>query len=102
MRVASPDTAAGTRSLAVLAGDPKSANGGTRVSGVIVHEWLQRTGGSENVFDVLGRTFPDAARVCLWNDSDGRFTEVEETVLARTPLRHSKAVALPVHAAGLA
>ena len=65
------------------------------MSGVIVHEWLESTGGAENVFDVLGRTFPDAARVCLWNDSDGRFTDVQETVLARTPLRHSKAVALP-------
>ena len=65
------------------------------MSGVIVHEWLQRNGGSENVFDVLTRTFPDADRVCLWNDSDGRFTDVEETVLARTPLRHSKAAALP-------
>ena len=25
------------------------------MSGVIVHEWLQSTGGAENVFDVLGR-----------------------------------------------
>lgn len=66
------------------------------VSGIIVHEWLQRTGGSENVFEVLARTFPDAARLCLWNDSEGRFTGVEETILARTPLRRSKALALPL------
>jgi glycosyltransferase involved in cell wall biosynthesis len=66
------------------------------VSGIIVHEWLQRTGGSENVFEVLERAFPDAARLCLWNDSEGRFTGVEETILARTPLRRSKAAALPL------
>ena len=69
---------------------------GAAVTGIIVHEWLQRTGGSENVFEVLGRTFPGAARLCLWNDSEGRFTGVEETILARTPLRHSKALALPL------
>ena len=61
-----------------------------------MHEWLQSAGGSENVFEVMGRAFPDAARMCLWNDSDGRFTDVEETVLARTPLRRSKALALPL------
>ena len=66
------------------------------MSGVIVHEWLQSNGGSENVFDVLSGAFPDAARLCLWNDSEGRFTDVEETVLARTPLRRHKAFALPL------
>jgi glycosyltransferase involved in cell wall biosynthesis len=45
---------------------------------------------------VLGQTFPDAARFALWNDSDGRFTDVGETWLARTPLRRSKALALPL------
>ena len=40
-------------------------------------------------------TFPDAERFCLWNDSDGRFTAVHETILARTPLRRNKALALP-------
>ncbi|WP_127818194.1 glycosyltransferase [Microbacterium sp. CPCC 204701] len=65
------------------------------MSGILVHEWLARHGGSENVFEVLSRTFPDAERFCLWDDSDGRFAGVHETVLARTPLRRSKAVALP-------
>lgn len=65
------------------------------MSGVLVHEWLQSNGGSENVFDVLTEAFPDAARVCMWNDSDGRFTDIDETVLARTPLRRSKVAALP-------
>lgn len=65
------------------------------MSGILVHEWLARHGGSENVFEVLSRTFPDAERFCLWDDSGGRFTGVHETVLARTPLRRSKAAALP-------
>ncbi|MDT0156414.1 glycosyltransferase [Microbacterium sp. ARD32] len=65
------------------------------MSGILVHEWLARHGGSENVFEVLARVFPDAERFCLWDDSDGRFPGVQETMLARTPLRHSKAAALP-------
>ncbi|MBD3943935.1 glycosyltransferase [Microbacterium sp. NEAU-LLC] len=65
------------------------------MAGILVHEWLARHGGSENVFEVLSNTFPDAERFCLWNDSEGRFDGVHETVLARTPLRHSKAAALP-------
>jgi len=63
--------------------------------GILVHEWLSRHGGSENVFEVLSKTFPDAERFCLWDDSEGRFEGVNETVLARTPLRGSKAAALP-------
>lgn len=66
------------------------------MSGILVHEWLARTGGSENVFEVLADTFPDAERFALWNDSSGRFTDVGETWLARTPLRRSKALALPL------
>lgn len=65
------------------------------MAGILVHEWLARHGGSENVFEVLSDAFPDAERFCLWNDSDGRFANVEETMLARTPLRKSKALALP-------
>jgi len=65
------------------------------VAGILVHEWLARHGGSENVFEVLSTIYPDAERFCLWNDSQGRFRDVEETVLARTPLRGRKAAALP-------
>ncbi|WP_184750193.1 glycosyltransferase [Microbacterium thalassium] len=63
--------------------------------GLIVHEWLEASGGSENVFETLVDAFPDAGRLCLWNDSGGRFTDVDETILARTPLRRNKALALP-------
>ncbi|WP_067242005.1 glycosyltransferase [Microbacterium resistens] len=66
------------------------------MSGALVHEWLAPRGGSENVFESLTRIFPDAARYCLWNDSDGRFTVDGETWLARTPLRGRKAAALPL------
>lgn len=64
--------------------------------GILVHEWLSRAGGSENVFDTLGRMFPDAEQWCLWDDSEGRFPGVKQTALARTPLRHSKPLALPL------
>lgn len=66
------------------------------MAGILIHEWLSRHGGSENVFEVLSAMYPDAERFCLWNDSDGRFDGVEETVLARTPLRGRKALALPL------
>lgn len=65
------------------------------MTGIIVHEWLAPTGGSENVFEDLGDIFPDAQRWCLWNDSNGRFPGVAETWLARTPIRRSKALAVP-------
>jgi glycosyltransferase involved in cell wall biosynthesis len=66
------------------------------VAGILIHEWLAPTGGSENVFEVLSGLYPDAERFCLWNDSDGRFAGVHETWLARTPLRGSKLAALPL------
>jgi glycosyltransferase involved in cell wall biosynthesis len=65
------------------------------LSGILVHEWLAPIGGSENVFETMAQVFPDAERFCLWNESDGRFTGVAETMLARTPLRGRKAAALP-------
>lgn len=64
------------------------------MSGVLVHEWLAPRGGSENVFEALSRVFPDAARYCLWNESEGRFVVDGETWLARTPLRGRKAAAV--------
>jgi glycosyltransferase involved in cell wall biosynthesis len=68
------------------------------MTGVLVHEWIAQDGGSENVLQALSEVFPQAPVLCLWNDSTGRFApeRVQETWLARTPLRRSKAVALPV------
>ena len=66
-------------------------------AGVLVHEWLAPRGGSENVFEAMAQTFPDADLLCLWDDAPGRFPgrDVAETRLARTSLRTSKAAALP-------
>lgn len=66
--------------------------------GVLVHEWIAQSGGSENVLQAMSEAFPDAEVRCLWNDSRGRFdpARVRETWLARTPLRHHKALALPL------
>ena len=66
--------------------------------GVLVHEWIAKAGGSENVFEAVSRIYPDADLLCLWNDSDGRFdrARLTESWLARTPLRRSKVAALPL------
>ena len=68
------------------------------MAGVLVHEWIAMHGGSENVFDQFVQAFPDADIRCLWNDTGadrypGR--TINESWLARTPLRKSKAAALP-------
>ncbi len=67
------------------------------MSGLLVHEWIASSGGSENVLEAMARAFPDADIQCLWDDAPQRFAhrEVQETWLARTPLRRSKALALP-------
>ena len=67
------------------------------MAGVIVHEWIAQTGGSENVAEAMAGIYPDADIVCLWNDSVGRFdsSRVRESWIARTPLRRSKPLALP-------
>lgn len=67
------------------------------MAGVLVHEWISTAGGSENVLEAMGHVYPESDVVCLWNDSVGRFDadRVRETWLSRTPLRRSKALALP-------
>ncbi|MFB7843177.1 glycosyltransferase [Microbacterium sp. NPDC056052] len=65
--------------------------------GLLVHEWIESSGGAENVLEAMARAFPDADIQCLWNDAPQRFAgrHVEETWIARTPLRRKKALALP-------
>ncbi|WP_448710913.1 glycosyltransferase [Microbacterium profundi] len=67
------------------------------MTGLLVHEWIASSGGSENVLEAMARVFPDADIQCLWNDAPHRFADhsVRETWLARTPLRRHKALALP-------
>ncbi|GEA89840.1 glycosyltransferase [Cellulomonas cellasea] len=66
--------------------------------GVLVHEWLSRTGGSENVFDAMVGAFPEADLLCLWSDVPDRYPgrTLTETWLGRTPLRRNKAAAAPL------
>ena len=68
------------------------------MTGLLVSEWIESTGGAERVLDRLARLFPDEDMLCLWNDAPPRYgaREVRETWLARTPLRHHKALALPL------
>lgn len=65
---------------------------------VVVHEWFGATGGSENVFLAIADLMPHARRYVLWADPDvdRERLMLRETWLARTPLRRSKALALPL------
>jgi glycosyltransferase involved in cell wall biosynthesis len=62
----------------------------------LVHEWFGATGGSENVFRSIGDIVPHAERFVLWKDHDSDEKGLRESWMARTPLRHSKAGALPL------
>lgn len=66
------------------------------MSGVLVHEWLGQTGGSEKVLDAFADLYNDADIYCLWDDT-GRYSSprLNESRLAATPLRSNKALALP-------
>lgn len=66
--------------------------------GLIVHEWIEPTGGAERVVDEFVEAFPGAGVVCLWNDAKERYPNavVRETWLSKTPLRKTKALALLV------
>ena len=62
---------------------------------LIAHEWIAEVGGSENVFEQICLAVPHGRAVCLWNGNPIRFACVEETWLARSPLRDHKAAAMP-------
>ena len=65
-------------------------------TGVIVHEWVERWGGAERVLEAMTQAFPDAEVRVLWSDEPTHLgLNVTESWLARTPLRHHKALALP-------
>lgn len=71
--------------------------GGAQMSLEIVCEWIERTGGAERVLEAMIEAFPQAPVHTLWNDAPDRTVgvDVRESWLSRTPLRHSKALALP-------
>jgi glycosyltransferase involved in cell wall biosynthesis len=64
----------------------------------IVHEWFSAAGGSETVFRRIAEVLPQAERFVLWRERDaaGDGFALRESWLARTPLRRSKVLALPV------
>ena len=69
---------------------------GRRVA--VVHEWFGATGGSEKVFLKIADLVPHADRFALWKDDDATYSgpALRQSWLARTPLRHNKALALPL------
>jgi glycosyltransferase involved in cell wall biosynthesis len=75
-----------------------AVTGGETLSGLIVHEWLEKHGGAETVVEQFGELYPDASIFCLWDDFPERFSkqDVRESWLASTPLRRRKPLALPL------
>ena len=68
------------------------------MTGLLVHEWVESSGGAELVFEQLAEAFPDARRYCLWSDAPERAVSdgIGQSWLSRTPLRRHKAAALPL------
>lgn len=68
------------------------------MTGLILQEWIERTGGAEQVLDTFRTALPDSRLYALWSDDPERFApgDVEESWMARTPLRRHKAIALPL------
>lgn len=68
------------------------------MTGLIVQEWIERSGGAEQVLDAFRQALPDSRLFALWCDDDERFAPdiVAESWMARTTLRHHKALALPL------
>jgi len=62
---------------------------------LIAHEWIEEVGGAENVFEQMRLAIPHNRAVCLWKDGDSRFSDVEESWLAASPMHGRKAVAMP-------
>jgi glycosyltransferase involved in cell wall biosynthesis len=64
----------------------------------LIHEWFSTTGGSEQVFLRMAEIVPHARRFVLWKEQDVAEHDVplQESWMSRTPLRRSKALALPL------
>jgi hypothetical protein len=54
------------------------------MAGLIVQEWIEESGGAEQVLDALRVALPDSRVACLWNDDTTRFppSTVEESWMA--------------------
>ncbi|MGF9648060.1 glycosyltransferase [Pseudarthrobacter oxydans] len=68
------------------------------MAGLIVHEWIEPSGGAEKVVEAMLDAFPDSEMYCLWNDDPGKHgnRKVSESVLAKTYLRKKKSLAVPL------
>lgn len=66
----------------------------------IACEWIESSGGAERVLDSMLEAFPGATVHTLWNDAPSRLpgVAVQESWMARTPLRRHKSLALPLMA----
>ncbi|MGC4894577.1 glycosyltransferase [Micromonospora sp. DT31] len=89
-----PPHAAATGATAEPAGSTVPALDDASVA--LVHEWFGVTGGSEQVFRNIAELFPAAQRFALWKDDGVDEPLLRESWLARTPIRRSKALALPL------
>jgi len=70
---------------------------GRALTGLIVHEWMEKNGGAEKVVKSMLSAFPQADLFCLWNDAPNLVASSNnnyESWLARTQLRKHKALAL--------
>lgn len=67
------------------------------MTGALIHEWLEPSGGAEKVLDAFASMFPHSDMYVLWNDDPRRYPDhqVYESWLSRTPLRHHKAASIP-------
>ncbi len=67
------------------------------MTGMLIHEWVEQSGGSEKVVEQFVKMFPSAPLHVLWDDTAGRFgTDTTESWLSSTPFRTNKVAALPL------
>jgi glycosyltransferase involved in cell wall biosynthesis len=66
----------------------------------LVHEWVEKFGGSEAVLDEFVKMFPESDLFVLWSNFPERYPiPTHESVLASTFLRNHKALSLPLQLA---
>lgn len=68
------------------------------MSGLIIHEWIEKFGGSEKVLDKFVEAYPNSEIYTLWNNAPLRYpnNRVHESIIAKTYLRGKKALSLPL------